>query len=162
VLVVIGTLAEASRLQARTLVEAGLVRHLSVSPDALFAGPGSSAWQQASKELAAHFAAHQDVLLELEQAANPDLSRGTLLAERLAAFIESAGNAFAGLVATGGDTVYALLSKLGVHGIRLLDEVEPGVPLGITVGAVRIPLVSKAGAFGDAHTLRRSLERLHQ
>ncbi len=162
VLVVVGTLAEASRLQAKTLVEAGLVRHLFISPDALFAGPCSTAWQQASKELAAHFAAHQDVLLELEQAANPDLSRGTLLAERLAAFIESAGNGFAGVVATGGDTVFALLSKLGVHGIRLLDEVEPGVPLGITVGAVRIPLVTKAGAFGDAHTLRRSLERLHR
>ena len=39
VLVVVGTLAEASRLQAKTLVEAGLVRHLVISPDALFAGP---------------------------------------------------------------------------------------------------------------------------
>jgi uncharacterized protein YgbK (DUF1537 family) len=162
VLVVVGTLAEASRLQAKTLVEAGLVRHLVISPDALFAGPGSPAWQQGSKELARHFAAHQDVLLELEQTANPDLARGAVLAERLAAFVESAGNSFAGLVATGGDTVYALLSKLGVHGIRLLDEVEPGVPLGMTVGAVSIPVVTKAGAFGDAQSLRRSLERLHR
>jgi uncharacterized protein YgbK (DUF1537 family) len=100
--------------------------------------------------------------LELEQAAHPDLSRGALLSERLAAFIAGVGNAFAGLIATGGDTVYALLSKLGVHSIRLLEEVEPGVPLGITVGAVSLPLVTKAGAFGDAQTLRRSLERLHR
>jgi uncharacterized protein YgbK (DUF1537 family) len=100
--------------------------------------------------------------LELEQTANPDLARGAVLAERLAAFVESAGNSFAGLVATGGDTVYALLSKLGVHGIRLLDEVELGVPLGMTVGAVSIPVVTKAGAFGDAQSLRRSLERLHR
>ncbi len=162
VLVVVGTLAEASRLQAKTLVESGLVRHLLISPDALFDGPSSPLWQQKSKELARLFAAHQDVLLELEQAADPDLSRGDVLSERLAAFVESAGNAFAGLVATGGDTVNALLTKLGVHGIRLLDEVEPGVALGITIGAVSIPLVTKAGAFGDAQSLRRCLERLRR
>jgi uncharacterized protein YgbK (DUF1537 family) len=162
VLVVVGTLAEASRLQAKTLVEAGLVRHLLISPDALFAGPCSPAWQQGSQQLARHLSTHEDVLLELEQAAHPDLSRGALLSERLAAFIAGVGNAFAGLIATGGDTVYALLSKLGVHSIRLLEEVEPGVPLGITVGAVSLPLVTKAGAFGDAQTLRRSLERLHR
>ncbi len=162
VLIVVGTLAEASRLQAKTLVGTGLVRHLVISPEALFAGPCSPAWQQASQELARHFAAHQDVLLELEQAANPDLSRGAVLSERLAEFVESAGNSFAGLIATGGDTVYALLSKLRVHSIRLHDEVEPGVPLGITIGAVSIPVVTKAGAFGDAHSLRRSLERLHR
>jgi len=162
VLVVVGTLAEASRLQAKTLVEAGLVCHLTISPDALFAGPSALAWQQGCQQLARHFAAHVDVLLELEQTANPDLSRGALLSERLAAFIEGAGSGFAGLIATGGDTVYALLSKLGVHSIRLLDEVEPGVPLGITVGAVSLPVVTKAGAFGNAQTLRRSLERLHR
>lgn len=85
-----------------------------------------------------------------------------MLSERLAAFVEGAGSSFAGLIATGGDTVYALLSKLGVHSIRLLDEVEPGVPLGISVGAVSLPVVTKAGAFGTAQTLRRSLERLHR
>jgi len=162
VLIVVGTLAEASRLQAKTLVETGSVRHLVISPDALFTGPCSPVWQQRSEELARNFTAQEDVLLELELAANPDLSRGAVLSERLAAFIESAGSGFGGLIATGGDTVYALLSKLGVHSIRLLDEVEPGVPLGITVGAVSIPVVTKAGAFGDAHSLRRSLERLHR
>jgi uncharacterized protein YgbK (DUF1537 family) len=112
-------------------------------------------------QLAGHLSAEEDVLLELELAPNPDLSRGALLAQRLAEFIEGAGS-FGGLVATGGDTVYALLSKLGVHSIRLLDEVEPGVPLGITAGAVSIPVVTKAGAFGNAQSLQRSLERLHR
>jgi uncharacterized protein YgbK (DUF1537 family) len=105
-------------------------------------------------------AAQEDVVLELELAANPDLSCGIALAGRMAEFVEGAGT-FGGLVATGGDTVYALLSKLGVHSIRLLDEVEPGMPLGITVGAISIPVVTKAGAFGDAQSLCRSLKRLH-
>jgi len=160
-LVVVGTLAEASRLQAKTLVESGLVRHVVISPNALFGGASTPAWQQACEQLGQHLSAGEDVLLELELTPNPDLSRGALLAQRLADFVGGAG-AFGGLVATGGDTVYALLSKLGVHSIRLLDEVEPGVPLGITAGAVSIPIVTKAGAFGNAKTLQRSLERLHR
>lgn len=160
VLIVVGTLAEASRVQARTLVESGLVQHVKISPEALFGGPCTSAWQKSSKQLAAHLNAREDVLLELTLTASPDLSRGTMLAMRLADFVEGAGT-FGGVVATGGDTAYALLSKMGVHGIKLLDEVEPGIPLGLTVGAVSIPIVTKAGAFGDAQSLRRCLERLH-
>jgi uncharacterized protein YgbK (DUF1537 family) len=161
VLVIVGTLAEASRLQAKTLVESGSVRHVVISPDALFGGPSTPAWRQGSEQLARHLAAQEDVLLELQLTPNPDLARGALLAERLAEFATGAGT-FGGVVATGGDTFYALLTRLGVHSIRLLDEVEPGVPLGITAGDVSIPVVSKAGAFGNAQSLQRSLERLHR
>jgi uncharacterized protein YgbK (DUF1537 family) len=160
VLIVVGSLAEASRLQARTLVQAGLVRHVVISPATLMEGPSTQAWQERSNQLAQHLKAKEDVLLELELTANPDLACGTKLAAKLAHFVTGAGS-FGSIIATGGDTVYALLSKLGVHSIRLLDEVEPGMPLGQTVGAVSIPVVTKAGAFGDAHSLRRSLERLH-
>jgi 4-hydroxythreonine-4-phosphate dehydrogenase len=41
-----------------------------------------------------------------------------------------------------------------------MDEIEPGVPLGLTMGARRIPVVTKAGGFGDALTLERCLARL--
>jgi uncharacterized protein YgbK (DUF1537 family) len=160
VLVVVGSLAETSRLQARTLVQSGLVRHVVVSPGTLFDGSCTQAWQERSQQLAQYLAAKEDVLLELELTANPNLACGTKLAAKLAEFVAGAGS-FGAVIATGGDTVYALLSKLGVHSIRLLDEVEPGMPLGQTVGAVCIPVVTKAGAFGDAHSLRRSLERLH-
>ena len=66
------------------------------------------------------------------------------------------------LFATGGETALALLSALGVNGIRLLDEVEPGVPLGLTRGALRVPIITKAGAFGDAGTLGRCLSHLRR
>ena len=160
VLIIVGTLAEASRLQSQALVDAGLVYRIVISPDALFAGPSSPGWRQASRQLSDSFAGRYDVLLEIEQVAKPDLSRGAQLAECLADLADSAGRGFGALVATGGDTVYALLSKMGVHSIRLLDEVDPGVPLGLTVGALSIPVVTKAGAFGGALSLRRSLERL--
>jgi len=63
-------------------------------------------------------------------------------------------------VATGGETACALLSGFGIHGMRLLEEVEPGVPLGGTLGALSFPVVTKAGGFGNADTLRRCLARL--
>jgi uncharacterized protein YgbK (DUF1537 family) len=82
------------------------------------------------------------------------------MAAGLADLVAAAAGSIGALVATGGETACALLSRLGVHGIRLVDEVEPGVPLGISIGARRIPVVTKAGAFGDAETLSRCLARL--
>ncbi len=86
ILLVVGTLAEASRLQSKTILDAGLVAHVPISPATLFAGPCSPEWQQQSRRFADTLATGKDVLLELEKAANPDLLRGAELAERLAEF----------------------------------------------------------------------------
>jgi uncharacterized protein YgbK (DUF1537 family) len=64
------------------------------------------------------------------------------------------------LILTGGETARAVLAAAGVDAIRLRGEVEPGVPIGVTVGAVTLPVVTKAGAFGDDHTLLRALAAL--
>lgn len=62
--------------------------------------------------------------------------------------------------ATGGETAAALLSRFGVNGIRLAEEIEPGVALGLTIGSLSVPISTKAGAFGDEHSLIRINERL--
>lgn len=159
-LVVIGSLAESSRLQARLLVEGGLVKHVAVTPETLLAGLRDPAWQRAAESLSKGLEAGRDILLEIALAPNPDLARGAVLAARLAEMVAQVAPKIAALVATGGDTACALLSRMGVHGIRLLDEVEPGVPLGMTLCGRSIPVVTKAGGFGDAATLRRCLDRL--
>jgi uncharacterized protein YgbK (DUF1537 family) len=162
ILIVVGTLAEASRLQAKTLIESHLVQHVMISPEALFSGQCNPEWQQAKNQLAQALRAEKDTLLELKLSADPNLGRGAELAGRLAELVTDAREGFGAIVATGGDTIYALLTQLGVHSVRLLDEVEPGVPLGFTVGAIAIPVVTKAGAFGDALSLRRAVERLQK
>jgi uncharacterized protein YgbK (DUF1537 family) len=78
------------------------------------------------------------------------------LARRLAPLAASAS----ALMATGGDTAAALLTRSGVRGIRLVDELEPGTSLGLTLGALTMPVITKSGGFGDAGSLRRILERL--
>lgn len=54
-----------------------------------------------------------------------------------------------GLVATGGDTALAAAQALGAQGMHLWGEVEPGVPLGRLAGPHPLPIVTKAGGFGD-------------
>ena len=59
-----------------------------------------------------------------------------------------------------GINVTRMLIRLGVDGIRLLDEIEPGIPLGLTLGSVSVPVVTKAGGFGDEKCLERIIARL--
>lgn len=160
VLIVVGSLAEVSRLQARTLVATGSVQRIVVDPATLCAGPQVPGWQAARESLAQGLEAGRHILLEITATPHPDLSRGPELVARLAALVAPSAARIGALVATGGETACALLSGFGIHGIRLVDEVEPGVPLGVTLGALSFPVVTKAGAFGDADTLRRCLARL--
>jgi uncharacterized protein YgbK (DUF1537 family) len=78
----------------------------------------------------------------------------------LARLLETVAPAIGALAATGGETAAALLSCFGVNGIRLADEIEPGVSLGLTLGKLSLPVATKAGAFGDEHSLIRISERL--
>ncbi|KIL39831.1 hypothetical protein SD70_17330 [Gordoniibacillus kamchatkensis] len=66
-----------------------------------------------------------------------------------------------GLVLTGGDTAKAVCKYLGVHGIELLSEVEPGIPYGTLLGGARLATVTKAGAFGNNMSLWRAMQFIH-
>jgi uncharacterized protein YgbK (DUF1537 family) len=160
-LVVVGSLAELSRRQAANLVQSGLVCHVVVEPGMLLdsvrrGGP------ELTKEISALLEAGEDVLLEIGATSDPDLSRGAMIVKGLAEVISPLADSIRALVVTGGETACALLSQLGVGGIRLLEEVEPGVPLGVTTGAVSLAVITKAGAFGDPDTLINCLRWLKQ
>ena len=60
-----------------------------------------------------------------------------------------------GIVATGGSTVRMLCERWQVSGIDLVCEMAPGIPLGRLSGGPHngLPIITKAGAFGDASTL---------
>jgi uncharacterized protein YgbK (DUF1537 family) len=60
-----------------------------------------------------------------------------------------------GLVLTGGDTARAVLRAMGIAALRVVGEVETGVPILVTEGAIALPVVTKAGDFGDRETLVR-------
>jgi uncharacterized protein YgbK (DUF1537 family) len=87
-----------------------------------------------------------------------------LLASRLGAVGADVVREFGkcGLVLTGGATAKAVLSGIGVEALRVVSQVEPGVPLSSSVGgfAEGSPVVTKAGAFGDDNTLVRAVNLL--
>jgi D-threonate/D-erythronate kinase len=58
-----------------------------------------------------------------------------------------------GVILTGGDTAKAVCKQLSVSGIQLIQEVEPGIPLGRLIGANPLLVVTKAGAFGNENSL---------
>ena len=160
VLVVVGSVAEASRRQAAYLAEHGLAHPLEIGAAALFAGPCSECWREIRDDAVLHLDAGRDVVVLIAADAHPDLSRGGELAALFAELVVPILPAAGGLVVTGGDTANALLTRLGVHALRLVAELEPGVPLGITIGPLALPVASKAGAFGDEATLARCLALL--
>jgi len=59
------------------------------------------------------------------------------------------------VIATGGETMAAILNRLGITGFTLIGEVEPGFPVGRAAQANGSPLViaMKAGGFGSPDTL---------
>ncbi len=61
----------------------------------------------------------------------------------------------AGFVLVGGDTCYHCLRGLSVRAIRILDELEPYVPIGRLIEGPfdSFPVITKAGGFGKTSVL---------
>lgn len=72
--------------------------------------------------------------------------------------------AVAGVALTGGDTAVAVCRSLGVTGIRVLEEIAPGIPLGEmkTAQGQMLRVVTKAGAFGSQDALVKATRTLQQ
>jgi uncharacterized protein YgbK (DUF1537 family) len=157
-LIVVGSLAGASRSAARELEATGSVAHFPVAPEMLLDG-GASRGSLAA-DVMRRLAGGGDALIEIMMDAEPDLSLGPRLSLGLADALRSVAPAIGAFAATGGETAAVLLSRFGVNGIRLSDEIEPGVSLGLTLGKLSVPVATKAGAFGDKLSLVRIRERL--
>ena len=162
ILFVVGSVAEASRAAAALLAAEGAVHVERISPAALQDGPGAPAWQDVTCRVKQALASGADVLVETLAAPDADLRHGAVLARSLAALLRPAALGLGALFATGGETALALLDAMDVSSIQMIEEIEPGVPLGRTRGMLAIPVVTKAGAFGDAGTLARCLSHLRR
>jgi uncharacterized protein YgbK (DUF1537 family) len=62
----------------------------------------------------------------------------------------------------GGDGARETLKQLGASGIRIVDSLLEGIPLGLVVGgkADGTPVFTKAGGFGEEDALVRLVERM--
>ncbi len=157
-LIVVGSLAGASRSAARELEATGTVKRFPVAPASLL--DGGTGRGSLATEVMKRLSGGGDALIEIMMDDDPDLSLGPLLSQALADALRPVAPAIGAFAATGGETAAVLLSRFGVNGIRLADEIEPGVSLGLTLGKLSVPVATKAGAFGDKLSLIRISERL--
>jgi len=64
------------------------------------------------------------------------------------------------LVVAGGETSGAVVQALGVTGLRIGPEIDPGVPWTETIGGTPMALALKSGNFGAPDFFMKSLEML--
>ncbi len=71
---------------------------------------------------------------------------------------------FAGFIVTGGTTALHFLRGIRGAGIRMVDEIETGVPFGMVIGGPMegAKIITKAGGFGSPNTFINSIERLQK
>ncbi len=105
------------------------------------------------------------MLLAPSRRADPSLASplAKALAARAVALLDAGTAGFDALVLIGGDGAEAVLDALGAHSLRIHGRLLEGVPLGQVVGGAAdgIPVVTKAGGFGDDTTLIDLLTALH-
>jgi uncharacterized protein YgbK (DUF1537 family) len=85
---------------------------------------------------------------------------GASLMRNLGGILRPFLDQFSALIVTGGETGRGVLTQSGIGRLRMVDEIEPGVTLSVSLSKPEIPIVMKAGAFGSPATLLNALHFL--
>jgi 4-hydroxythreonine-4-phosphate dehydrogenase len=154
-LFVVGSAASVSREQARVLAAMPEIAVIRVTP-AVALNPDPIA-----ARIIEALQSGRDVLVVPDQ--SESCRSDTVFSRALSKIIAPCASLLGGLVATGGETARAILDQLGIRRLRVLGEVEPGVPFCVADGWTRqLPVLTKAGAFGSPDTLVLCREFLHR
>lgn len=164
VLAVVTSQHSATRRQVRVLQESGglvMLPSLEVLNDqVLFNDWKSQALEKCRQVMRT---GQHVVALLAPEGQYPGLSP-EMVAWRLAQFALEIVNTFnvKGIIGTGGDGAEQVMKALQATGIRLIDEVSGGVPLGTLIGGdyAGMPIVTKAGGFGTEDILIQAAENL--
>lgn len=64
------------------------------------------------------------------------------------------------IIVCGGDTSASLCARLGIRGMRVLEEIEAGLPTCESVDGPHYRMVLKSGSFGSESFVEKALEKL--
>ena len=160
VLIVAGTTSHVTRAQVARLAQLPEIAIIAADPAALASGREMD-WLGSA--LVRELAADRTTVLTLSDGPEVVARRAPTLAAQIADTLGALASSALdtglpeAVILTGGDTARAVCRHLGATGIRLLDEMEPGVPVGTLTGAASLLTVTKAGAFGTPDTLVNAL-----
>ena len=161
-LFVIGSLSRKSIEQVCALTSSSQTLRVAVPADVLVAGERSPHWHDFALQLGSEIRMKRDVVLYPEPEPQLDLTQRPLLAAALARMATSVVNEIGALIASGGETARAVLQGAGVTRLRLLGEIERGIPVSVTENWSRpLPVITKAGDFGGPDALLKCSRFLH-
>jgi len=153
-LFVVGSGSSVAREQVKVLDSWTDALAIRIAPAVLLAGDQSPEWRAHHASLERALNAGRDVVVLPAPEPQLESGKGPLLSSALAELVRPFAETVGALVATGGETARAVFLAWGIHRLRLMGEVEPGLPYSITAGWRRqLPVLTKAGAFGRPETL---------
>jgi uncharacterized protein YgbK (DUF1537 family) len=155
-LFLVGSFSATARQQIQELSKTTQVQLLPLTIGEVAGHPEHSADHLIDKAIANQ----QDVAVYIDpkQSVRPDLSPA--YAARMAALIAPRLGQLGALVCCGGDTTRALFDKLQLAHLQAHNTHEPGVTHVYSRHWPQLPILIKAGAFGDAQTLLRLRQHL--
>lgn len=153
-LMVVGSLSSVSREQVKVLASSSSVTVLALPTNVLLAGAQSPEWSEHARALRATLQRKQDIAVVIEADDQIDTAKGRALSTALGAMMAPLVESIGAVVVTGGETARSVLQSWGINGLRMIGELEPGLPFSVTENwNKRLPVLTKAGAFGNSQTL---------
>ena len=161
-LIVVGSLSSVSREQVNVLASSSSVTVLALPTNVLLAGAQSPEWPEHARALRTTLQRKQDIAVVIEADDQIDTAKGRALSSALGAMMAPLVESIGAVVVTGGETARSVLQSWGINGLRMIGELEPGLPLSVTENwNKRLPVLTKAGAFGNPQTLLHCWQFLH-
>ena len=161
-LFVIGSLSRNSLEQVRILASLSSTVNIRMSPEVLLAGEEHANWHAYALELERAIQSGCDVVLSPDAEPRIDFAQRPLLAAALGRLAAAVSSDIGALIASGGETARAVFDALGITRLRLLGELEKGIPVSLTDNWMRaLPVITKAGDFGGTDALLKCSQFLH-
>jgi D-threonate/D-erythronate kinase len=162
-LLVVGSNSAVSRQQVEALASGSSTIVISIPPDLLIAQESSMQGHACKLELERAMHSGSDVVVFADSTPQIEIAKQPLLVAGLAALVTPFAHTVGALVATGGESARAIFEAWGISSLRLVGEVESGLPFSVTSGWKReLPVITKAGGFGNRDSLLRCCQFLRE
>jgi 4-hydroxythreonine-4-phosphate dehydrogenase len=160
---VVGSGSAVSRKQVEALGAASDTIVMRIPHEVLLSRKGLPQWQSYGLELEQVMNAGRDLAVMPDPDATLDAAQGPLLSMALAAMVAPLADMAGSLVVTGGETARAVFDAWRIDRLLLMGEVEAGLPFSVAAGWRReLPVLTKAGGFGEPETLLSCLKFLRE
>ena len=99
-----------------------------------------------------------DAVKQAQKKLGRDLASSTVENALAKIALAAVQNGFRRIVVAGGETAGAVVSNLGIKGIMIGEQIDPGVPTTVSIGDPSIGLVLKSGNFGSADFFEKAFK----